>query len=246
MFWNQYFAKPRDPAAVRQTARELMKRKKFDQVIAMIEAALRHGQPQPWMYESLGIAMELDGRSKAEIERVVMSAADFATSPDELMYIASYLSRTRARSPGAAALPAGGQDSAAAARGLCPGPAFGRAVRRSGRHSSGRRSAFSARPGRRTKRRSKRRPTQLANATLARLEKEGRDDELAAYRARLDAATVRDCVVQVSWTGDADVDFEVEEPTGTICSLGEPRTTAGGVNLGDAYASDADELVAGA
>ena len=55
----------------------------------MIQAALRHGQPQPWMYESLGIAMELDGRSKTEIERAVMSAADFASSPDELMYIAS-------------------------------------------------------------------------------------------------------------------------------------------------------------
>ena len=94
MFWDQTFAKPCDQAAVRQTARELMQDKKFDQVIAMIEAALRHGQPQSWMYESLGIAMELDGRSKAEIERVVMSAADFATTPDELMYIASYLSRS--------------------------------------------------------------------------------------------------------------------------------------------------------
>ena len=45
------------------------------------------------MYESLGIAMELDGRSKSEIERAVMSAADFSTSADELMYIAQYLSR---------------------------------------------------------------------------------------------------------------------------------------------------------
>ncbi len=93
-FWNRYFAVARDPAAVRQKARELMSAKDLDQTIAMIEAALRNGQPQPWMYESLGIAMELDGRSKTEIERVVMSATDFATSPDELMYIASFLSRT--------------------------------------------------------------------------------------------------------------------------------------------------------
>ncbi len=46
--------------------------------------------------------------------------------------------------------------------------------------------------------------------------------------------------MQVSWTGDADVDFEVEEPSGTVCSLSDPRTVAGGVSLGDAYASDAD------
>ena len=70
-----------------------MGRKQLDQVIALINAALRNGQPQPWMYESLGIAMELSGRSKSEIERTVMSAADFATSADELMYIARYLSR---------------------------------------------------------------------------------------------------------------------------------------------------------
>jgi hypothetical protein len=37
--------------------------------------------------------MELDGRPKREIERAVMSAADFSTSPDELMYIAQYLTR---------------------------------------------------------------------------------------------------------------------------------------------------------
>ena len=37
----------------------------------------------------------------------------------------------------------------------------------------------------------------------------------------------------VSWTGDADVDVFVEEPSGTICSYRNPRTTSGGVMLGD-------------
>ena len=93
VFWNQYFAEQRESAVVRQTARELMGKKKYDQVIAMIEAALRHGQSQSWMYESLGIAMELAGRSKTEIERTVMSAADFSSTPDELMYISEYMAR---------------------------------------------------------------------------------------------------------------------------------------------------------
>ena len=79
-FWNAYFARERaDAASVRETVRQLMGKKQLDQVIALINAALRNGQPQPWMYESLGIAMELDGRSKTEIERAVMSAADFST-----------------------------------------------------------------------------------------------------------------------------------------------------------------------
>src|SRR4029434_7147473 len=90
-FWNAYFSKQNaDPSAVRETVRQLMGKKERAQVIALINAALRNGQPQSWMYESLGIAMELDGRSKSEIERTVMSAADFATSGDEQMYIATH------------------------------------------------------------------------------------------------------------------------------------------------------------
>jgi hypothetical protein len=239
-FWDQTFAKPCDQAAVRQTARELMKDKKFDQVIAMIEAALRNGQPQSWMYESLGIAMELDGRSKSEIERVVMSAADFATTPDELMYIAGYLSRS-------------GLDRRALQ--LCQQVVKIQPLRREA-YALGLRSAqrnddvagiewatvgvlSQAWPKSETS--IEKTATQLAHATLARLEKEGRTDELVAYRTRLNEAIRRDCVVLVSWTGDADVDFEVEEPSGSICSLHAPRSTAGGVNLGDAYSSDADE-----
>src|SRR5262249_6563725 len=41
--------------------------------------------------------------------------------------------------------------------------------------------------------------------------------------------------VVVSWTGEADVDLLVEEPGGTVCSLRNPRTTSGGVLLGDSY-----------
>jgi hypothetical protein len=203
----------------------------------MIEAALRHGQPQSWMYESLGIAMELDGRSKAEIERVVMSATDFATSPDELMYIASFLSRT-------------GLDRRALQ--VCRQVVKIQPLRREA-YALGLRSAercddlagiewatvgVLGQAWPKNEAAIEKTATRLANATLTRLQKEGRDNELTAYRARLNAATVRDCVVQVSWTGDADVDFEVEEPSGTICSFSQPRTSGGGVNLGDAYAAD--------
>ena len=84
---------PRDPAVIRQAVRDLMGASHPEQVTALIQAALRAGVLQPWMYESLGIAMELDGHSKKDIERAIMSAADFSTSAIELMYIAQYLSR---------------------------------------------------------------------------------------------------------------------------------------------------------
>ncbi len=239
-FWNGYFAQQRDAATIRQTARELMKAKQFDQAIAMIEAALRQGQPQPWMYESLGIAMELDGCSQTEIERVVMSAADFATTPDEIMYIASYLSRN-------------GLDKRALQ--LCQQVVKVQPLRREA-YALGLRSAQrcddlagiqwatvgilnQAWP--KNEAEIEKTATRVAHATLARLEKDGRQDEIEAYRERLNAAIVRDCLVRVSWTGEADVDLEVEEPTGTTCSLSAPRTSAGGVNLGDAYAVEQND-----
>ena len=76
----------------------------------------------------------------------------------------------------------------------------------------------------------------LAEHTLKRLRKTGKRDEAAAYQRRLDEALVRDCLVRISWTGNADVDLLVEEPSGTICSLRSPRTTGGGVMLNDTYA----------
>jgi hypothetical protein len=80
--------------------------------------------------------------------------------------------------------------------------------------------------------------SRIAKATLEQLASEGREAERDAYLKQLQEAVVRDCLVRVSWTGEADVDVSVEEPAGTICSAGEPRTTSGGVKLGDAFAAE--------
>jgi hypothetical protein len=77
--------------------------------------------------------------------------------------------------------------------------------------------------------------SRVAKATLERLSSEGKVAEREAFLKELQEAVVRDCVVRVSWTGDADIDVSVEEPTGTTCSLSEPRTAGGGVKLDDAY-----------
>jgi tetratricopeptide (TPR) repeat protein len=238
-FWNGYFRKQKaDAAAVRETARQLMGKKRYDQVIAMNHAALRHGQPQAWMYESLGIAMELDGRSKSEIERAVMSAADFSTSADELMYVAQYLSRLglerRAMLLYQQVAKVEPLRSEAYALGL-------RAAERSDDLAGIRWATIGilsqAWPSELAE--IELTASRIAKATLQRLASEGKKAEHEAYLKQLQEAVVRDCVVKVSWTGDADVDVAVEEPSGTICSVSEPRTSGGGVKLGDVYATDA-------
>jgi uncharacterized protein with von Willebrand factor type A (vWA) domain len=238
VFWDRYFRGPQcNPAAVRQTVRELMGKHQVDQVVVLIQSALRNGQPQSWMYESLGIAMELSGKSKPEIERAVMSAADFSTSADELMYIARYLSRLgldqrafqlyqqvikleplRYEAYVLGLQAAERCDDLAGIQWATVG-ILGQAW------PKGQESIQDT-------------ANNIAQATLERLTKEGRQTERDAFLAQLREASIRDCVVRVSWTGEADVDVSVEDPTGSICSFSDPRTAGGGVWLGDAFSRE--------
>jgi hypothetical protein len=73
----------------------------------------------------------------------------------------------------------------------------------------------------------------VADEVLAKLTAEKRTQEVEAFRAELDKAVERDCAVIVNYTGDAQLDLVVLEPTGSVCSYRAPRTKAGGMLLGD-------------
>ena len=81
------------PAAVREAVRRLKTERKFDHVIALINAALRHRQGQPWMYEGLGPGHAEAGRPRSEVERArdVGRRVRRRTRPS-LLYSAVYLS----------------------------------------------------------------------------------------------------------------------------------------------------------
>src|SRR5205807_3539325 len=72
-----------------------------------------------------------------------------------------------------------------------------------------------------------------------------RKEEAAAFEDAARRAQVRDCVVVVSWTGDADIDLSIEEPAGTVVSQRQPRSTSGGCHLGDVSAADGKSTVKG-
>jgi hypothetical protein len=71
----------------------------------------------------------------------------------------------------------------------------------------------------------------LSKALAARLEAEKNSRVAERYQKELASATRRDCVVRVSWTGDADVDLAVKEPGGGVCWAGAPRTSGGGARV---------------
>ena len=231
--WDKHFRAHEEPdAAVRYAVRRLMNAQKFDHVIALMQAALRHGQPQSWMYEAMALAMQADGRPKDQIERAVMSAVDFAAGSLDLMYLGAYLERL------------GLEDRAlqiyrqvADLEPVQPEPyVYGLGVAQKLDDIEGIQWATvgilsQAWPNAQAE--VWRNAIRVAVATLARLREEKRLKEADQFDAALVEAIRRDCVVKVSWTGDADVDLIVEEPSGTICSFRNPRTTGGGVMLGD-------------
>ncbi len=61
--WKTLFAKERvDPKRVRDLVADFHAAGKLEDVIALIEQAIIHGQIQPWMYEVLALTMTTAGR----------------------------------------------------------------------------------------------------------------------------------------------------------------------------------------
>ncbi len=223
-------------ARLRVTAAELGRQGRFDRAADLLSAAIACGRAEPWMYEALAVAMEAAGQPHEEVERALLSTAEFASSPADLLALANYLARFG--SPGRAirlckqvtnldpanreayALAmtlAARSDDAATLRWACPGVL-------SHEWPADQREIFT-------------RAARLSKLTIDALEKAGHADEAADFRARVDRALVRDIELELSWNGDADIDMIVEEPPGTVCSLSSPRSTSGGTLLADSDAT---------
>jgi hypothetical protein len=84
-----------------------------------------------------------------------------------------------------------------------------------------------------------------AEATLldmqSELRRSGRDAEAERLGLSLEAARQRDLVIDLSWSGRADLDLLVEEPSGAVCSSDNPTTTGGGIFVHDGLGTDAND-----
>jgi hypothetical protein len=250
--WDRYFAAEKerllaldDPspataelmASVRKTVRDLMYEKKFAEVAALTQAALRQGLVESWMYEAMALAMQADGADSEELERALLSAVDLAASEDNLLVIAAYMDHAGLDKRALSLFRQFGDanptrpepfiqglgiaqklDDIEAIQWACVG-----ILRHAwtGEHKAVGENAY-----------------RVGKATYERLLADGRKDEAERFDAAVREARERDCVVLVTWTGDADIDLAVEEPSGSVVSQREPRSTGGGVHLGDVSASN--------
>ena len=225
-------------ARIRATAALLGREKRFAEAADLLLATISTGHTEAWMYESLALALEGAGRPKSDVERALLSAADLATSPVDLLALASYLARlgserqaVRICQQVAILEPdcreaytlglklAADLGDTAALRWTCAGvlahewPAC--------------QQDFPTRAAR------------LAKAAIADLEAAGKAQEADAFQRVIEAALVRDIELELRWNGDADIDLLVEEPPGTVCSVASPRSTSGGTLLADGTADPA-------
>jgi hypothetical protein len=238
--WDAHFAANSvEPAAVRATVRTLFKADKPDHVAAVIMAALKHGQPQPWMYEALGLALETQGARVSEIERVLLSAVDFSNQPDDLLKVAEYMVKSNL---GNGALQRRALDlyrQVSKMQPTRPEPyVYGLRIANRLDDVEGLKWTSLGIVGQawpNDQREIYEAGLNTAKGLVERLKSEKRAAEAEAFQTALNEAQIRDCVITVSWSGDADIDLIVEEPTGTLCSFRNPRSTAGGVLIGDTY-----------
>ena len=242
--WTTYFAaNDAAPADVRETVRELVAENRHEEVIGLINGAIRNDQLQSaWMFEAMGLSMELLGKPKQEIERVVMSAVDLSQNANDAMVAAMYLGNSGMTERALSVL----HDIALLKPERTePYEIAFRLAQRAGDSISGESLQWvvtgilsqewpnNPELVREAGYRAAAIKTQLADA--------GKTAELADFEKQLMDAQHRDVRVLVTWTGDADLDLYIEEPGGTICSRLNPRTTAGGVYFGDVYSKGTNE-----
>lgn len=234
--WQRYFKeqKPK-PAEVSETVRWLHQERKHEHTIACVETALIHSQPQPWMYEVLALSMELAGRPKADIERVMLSGVDFtAASLPDMLGSAAYLKRLgfgqRALSLYQQAVRVAPKQPEPYILGLriardlndAAGVEWGA----TGVLTNVWRSDFEIHH---------KEAENIAAVAEESLRKAGKAAEADTLKAAVAAARQRDLMLKLTWSGTADLDLNVEEPNGGVCSFDNPFTIAGGVHTHDGY-----------
>ena len=254
--WSEYFENHHpDPARVRQTARELMEvvekeiakkpsndelvEDQTNQLTGMIMGAIQNSQSQPWMYEALIVGLRVGNRPESEIARALTSAVDLSYDKNDVLIAAKHMIENRLEKRAVNLL-----QQVVDFESNSP-EAFVMALdaaRRVNDEESLKWASLGILNQAWPTHREVVKKAKLAAAGLRLdMKKNGRMKEFNEFGSQLDEAHYRDCIIKVSWTGDADLDLYVEEPGGTICSRKTPRTTAGGVMMGDAFASGPDQ-----
>jgi hypothetical protein len=237
--WPRYFRENRpDVQTVQALVLTLSSAEQHEHIVSVIESALINGQAQPWMYEVLALSMEITGRPKDDIERVVLSLSDFGGADfGSMMMSAAYLTQFGRRE---ASLRLYRQASRLAPERAEP---YILGLKHA-RHVQSAEDVEWAACGILQYAWTRDFAELHRDAENAALEAERRlrvaGDAAGADRlkAALADARRRDLIVRLHWSGGGDLDLIVEEPSGAVCSFQSRETPGGGVLTHDGYGPD--------
>ncbi len=209
----------------------------FQTIIDHLSDVMRDSLPAPWMYEALSIAMQGAEYPGDEIQRVMLSSVDFGADVTAAIKIARYLETQGLKKEALAIYRDANRVSPMERLPLEAGLNLGLELQDKDAVKWASTGILSqAWPDEHLPLIEK--AILAAKASYIRLNSDGRKMEAFALEQAMKEAQVRDLVVRVSWTGNADIDIAVEEPTGSICDATNPLTIAGGLLLGDSSSLD--------
>ncbi len=204
---------------------------KASQIVSLIQCAIRNGDVQPWMYESLAVALHLLGAPQAELERAILSAQDFCESPLDALFLAVYLQQFGSKQCALdiytnviSVFPMRPEPYIQAFR-LAEELNDEEAIRVLTIASAG--QVWDGKWAKTVGQASR----DIAESLLEKMQKDGRIEEAKSFREALAEARRRDCEIIVEYTGEGELDMIVKEPIETYCWYLTPRTVAGGVLL---------------
>jgi tetratricopeptide (TPR) repeat protein len=231
-----------NPGLIIATADFLVLRGKFDHAVEFLKANLRQGiVVQPWVYQSLALALRMAGGSTEDIERAEVSTADMEPN-DAGGFLQAAPSLAREEKFGLALA------FCRQAALVQPGTAKPYAEALNYAELSRDPQAMQWAAGNLLShdwpvdnRKMQDLALQKVDSLVALLDKEGRKEDAERLRNSVSGKRVRDLVVKLNWQGDADLDLHVVEPTGSLCSPLHRQTVGGGVMIGDSLADMTNE-----
>lgn len=232
----------KDPGLLVAAAELLSKEKRFDYVADLLKACVHKGViVKPWVYEALALALESSGGAPVEIERARVSAVDLVPTDAAGYLRASKAMADQKRYDRAVAYckqaalidptSAGPYEEALVYAGMGKDPtamewAAGSLLKRDWPIDN---------QDLHQKARGK------LNDLFKSLETSSRKPEAERMLGSVANLEQRDLVINLTWQGQADLDLEVEEPIGTLCSFLQRQSPGGGVLLGDTVSEDTRE-----
>ena len=251
-FWTNYFRtkdpKKTEPERLHEIVRLLNLSGKTRDVHAALYGYLKNhpNDAEPWMYEALALAIEMNQGSPADVKTALNYAADLAQrshNPNHLVSVADKLLLRGSFERVGVLL-----DEAAAKVPHRAEP-LAMSIILAGKTKDPRRMAESIErllalgwPGQDDYFRAESR--NQADLLAKALREAGRGGEADALLAQVVNSEARDVSIRLTWDGDADFDLTVKEPLslGATASYQTPRTVFGGSVIKNGYGSHPEEV----